>query len=385
MSMRARRAVLFVAVVLTALGVATTAAPAGAATAPPKAMVLSATPVSTVWSQATKLSVSLTPKGGGQPKGGTLTFRAGDTVLGTAIATKRITTFSTADLPVGEHTVTADYAGDGATRPATSNGVVVTVAPAGSTVALTATNPSVEPGQPAELKAVVRSKGPASAGIRPTGTVTFARGTSRVTVPVNASGTATWRPTLAEGVHEITATYNGSGTFGASTSSTVTQTVAPPAPPYMGEPDAGYPTGQGQIGIAATMAQTFTATRTGLLKKVGIAINTMGREVTLAIYRTEGGFPTGDPYSLQTISAEWKYPELNEFVLAQPFPVTAGTKYAFVITPATTQQNNGYRTNPDGYYTGGNAYSRWPWSTSWDASHRIDIAFQTWVDPTPVP
>jgi hypothetical protein len=385
MTTRARRAVLMAATLLAVLGVALPAAPASAATAPPKAMVLTATPTATVWSQATKLAVSLTPKGGGQPKGGTLTFRAGDQVLGTAVATKRITTLSTTALPVGEHTVTATYSGDGVTREATSNDVVVTVAPAGSTVALTATRPTVEPGEQAELKAVVRAKGPASAANRPTGTVTFARGTSRVTVAVNASGTATWRPTLAEGTHEITATYNGSDTFGPSTSSAVTQVVAVPEPPYVGEPDAGYPSTQGGLGSASIVAQTFTATRTGLLKKIDIAINTMSTGVNLAVYATDGTFPTGDPLSSQTISSEFRYPELNEFVLATPVPVTSGTKYAFVITPPTTQQNMGYMTNPDGYYTGGSAYLRWPWQTTWDTSYRIDIGFQTWVDPTPIP
>ncbi len=385
MTMRARRALLAAATMLAVLGVALPAAPASASTAPPKAIVLSATPTTTVWSQATKLSLSLTPKGGGQPKGGTLTFKAGETVLGTAVATKRITTFSTTALPVGENTITAEYSGDGATRAATSNSVVVTVAPANTTTTLVATTPSVEPGTKAELKATVRTKAPASATNRPTGTVTFTRGTTSATVAVNATGVATWRPTLPEGVHEITATYNGAGTFATSTSAVVTQTVAEAGPPYVGEPDAGLAQGDGQISTAGTMAQTFTATRTGLLKKVDIAINTLDKDFTLAIYATDGTFPVGEALSTQTIAAEWRYPELNEFVLATAVPVTAGTKYAWVVTPPNTQTSAGYRFSDDWAYQGGSAYTKYPWETEWDTSWYMDIAFQTWVDPTPIP
>jgi hypothetical protein len=203
------------------------------------------------------------------------------------------------------------------------------------------------------------------------------------TVAVNTTGVATWRPLLAEGDHEVTATYDGSDTFATSTSSPATQVVAPAVPE--GEVDAGNPETEGGIGTASTMAQTFTALSTGMLTKVGIPFGAAGRPVTVALHNTENGFPVGDPHSPQAITTTYEYPGLTEIVLDTPFPVTAGTKYAIVITPPNTQNNVGYRATSDWGYRGGSAYLRWPWETEWDASYQIDIGFQTWVVPTPVP
>ena len=79
---RSIQAVLAVVVTVAALGL--TAGSSGAV-APPKAkaFTVSSAPTASVWSQAVRLQASITPKGGGVPKGGTVTFLATGAPVGT--------------------------------------------------------------------------------------------------------------------------------------------------------------------------------------------------------------------------------------------------------------------------------------------------------------
>ncbi|CAM2927583.1 Ig-like domain repeat protein [Saccharomonospora xinjiangensis] len=87
-------------------------------------------------------------------------------------------------------------------------------------------NPSVL-GQPVTFTATVTPDSPTTA--TPTGTVSFYDGATLLgTVPLNASGTATFTTTgLGVGAHDITAVYSGDSTFLPSTSTPLTQTVTP--------------------------------------------------------------------------------------------------------------------------------------------------------------
>jgi alpha-tubulin suppressor-like RCC1 family protein len=207
------------------------AIPAGSATSPPapKAIVLTATPAEAVYSQAVRMTVAITPKGGGAPRGGTVTFLADGSPIGTAVATTRNTTFSTKTLPPGTHTITAAYDGDAVTAPATSGATTVTVGAVPTTTTVRPVTATVASGDRAELKATVLAARPGTIPRRPSGSVRFSTGAFTATVRVNDNGVATWRRVLPDGVHTVSATYLGDDSYAGSGPSTTTVTVAPPA------------------------------------------------------------------------------------------------------------------------------------------------------------
>jgi hypothetical protein len=317
-------------------------APAGAV-APPKAkaIVVTAAPATGVFSQSVRLTVAITPKGGGTPKGGTVTFLDGDAPIGTATATTRNTTFTTSALAPGEHRITASYGGDPVTAPGDSTPVTVTVAKAATAVTLTTTG-TVEPGQPATLKATVRALAPAAASRRPTGTVVFTRGSAQARVAVNANGVATWRPTLAEGSHEIVATYEGNDTYEPSTSSAVLQQVAGARAPSVVDQETTAPITEGKavmdrFGVKVDLGEVFTAGMTGELDTVTIQVRRPELDLPLAlplqvrITTVSGGLPTGTVIGSGELDAT-TLPNVATHVVDVPLDVaaavTAGTQYA---------------------------------------------------------
>ncbi len=388
--MRQRRTVLAALAAMVGFGLLGPA-PAGAVAPPPaKSLVVTAAPVSSVWSQSVKLTVAITPKGGGTPKGGTVTFLAGDLSLGTATATARNTTFTTSALPPGEHHITASYGGDAVTAAGTSAPVMVTVTKAATGVSL-ASSGAVEPGQPATLKATVRALAPASTSRRPTGTVVFTRGTSSARVAVNANGVATWRPsTLPLGSHSITATYEGNELYGPSTSSPVTQEIAEVDPHVItAESTTGELGGYAVYGGTTSwtqLGQTFEVTVPGQLDQVTVAAAAYGAYTTapleIAVYRLKGGVPeyfvTSGRIDPTTWTAANGEIDTRTVTLDAPLTVEAGDTYALVArTAPDTVWSLGVVPGDDSYpgtfvsnFTG-------PWGV--EAGH--DVWFRAWVIP----
>lgn len=278
MGKRSIKVVLAVLVAMAGFGLVTPATPAGAAPpAKPKAFTISAAPVSSVWSQSVKLTASLTPKGGGTPKGGTITFLADGTPVGTATATTRNTTLTTAALPPGDHTITASYSGDAVTAPATTtNGPLISVAAAPTAITLKATKDPVPYDERAEIKASVIATAPAVATRRPTGTVTFSvDGCISGTVALNTNGVATWRPYLCPGERTITAVYNGSDKHAVSgPSAPLTITIEDYDSENVDQVNEGEPgdflivSDDGEMSSA--YAQNITAGRTGRIYAVDL-------------------------------------------------------------------------------------------------------------------
>lgn len=132
-------------------------------------------------------------------------------------------TFTTSSLAIGSHPLTAKYSGDTNCSASTSDTVVEVIQQGTSTTTLTpsSTNPGF--GQPVTLTAHVTC----TAGIPPTGTVTFFEGATPIgMVPVNGSGNASLTVNgLAAGSHAFTAHYDGDTNCAGSTSSAVTVTV----------------------------------------------------------------------------------------------------------------------------------------------------------------
>jgi streptogramin lyase len=150
---------------------------------------------------------------------GTVTFKAGATVLGTATLSSGIAFFSTSSLAHGNHQIRADYAGDG-TFSASRSAKLVQVeflTPTTTTVASSA-NPSAV-GESVTFTATVT---PSSA----TGTVTLQDGTTVLGTATLSGGVATFTTSsLALGAHKISAIYGGDFTFKKSKSAKLAQSV----------------------------------------------------------------------------------------------------------------------------------------------------------------
>ncbi|AZH29610.1 Ig-like domain repeat protein [Paenibacillus sp. M-152] len=156
---------------------------------------------------------------------GTVTFKNGESVLGSAPLTVGQATYSVSDLSIGTHQITAVYSGDGAfgTSASAPLGQVVTdaVPKKSTTTTVTSTrNPSTV-GQSVTIHATVT--GPSGT---PTGTLTFKDGDTVLDAVPMTVGAATYSTTqFMVGVHPITVTYSGDVQFEGSTSATLHQTV----------------------------------------------------------------------------------------------------------------------------------------------------------------
>lgn len=165
---------------------------------------------------------------------GTVTFKNGNTVVGTVqvsggVATSQPIALST----VGTDTFTASYAGSATYNPSASAPVTVTVVqPIQTTTSVTPSPSSVPEGTSVTLTATVAATAGSTVptGAAPTGSVTFYNGGSALgTVPLSG-GQATYIATsLPQGIDSITATYSGDSLFVTSTSGAANVTVGAPA------------------------------------------------------------------------------------------------------------------------------------------------------------
>jgi uncharacterized protein with GYD domain len=164
---------------------------------------------------------------------GTVTFKDGSTVLGTATLTtvngQFQATFTTSSLALGDHAITASYDGD-ATHTGSSGALTQTVQQGNSSTSLSSSANASQPSQPVTLTAVV-SASAGNGAPAPTGSVTFLDGhivlgsaaVSRVNGQYQATLTTS---TLTLGDHFLTAIYSGDNAYDGSSAS-LTQTVAP--------------------------------------------------------------------------------------------------------------------------------------------------------------
>jgi Ca2+-binding RTX toxin-like protein len=157
---------------------------------------------------------------------GTVSFLDGNTVLGTAPVNAAGQAALTVSLGVGDHALTASFAGAGGFAGSLSAAVAETVNPAATTVALgSSINPAVT-GQAVTFTATVAAVAPGAG--TPTGTVTFFDGNTVLgSAPLDAAGQATLTMSLGLGDHALTASFAGTGGFAGSLSAAMTESVIP--------------------------------------------------------------------------------------------------------------------------------------------------------------
>jgi hypothetical protein len=177
-------------------------------------------------------TVALSGTGFGTPTG-TVTFKDGNTTLGTAalavsggVATA---TFTTASLGMGHHSITAVYSGDTDHAASTSATLDLPVAPDGTVTTLVAAPTSSVYGQSVTFTATVAATAPGVS--TPTGTVTFMDGSTTLGTgklsTVGGVTTATFTTSkLSVGSHAITAVYGGGPDDLGATSAAATAKVA---------------------------------------------------------------------------------------------------------------------------------------------------------------
>lgn len=186
----------------------------------------------------TPVALSATVSSASGTPTGTVTFLAGQNVLGTVSLVGGVAQTS-ATFAAGTYPISAVYNGSEGYLPSTAAvpfQVTVTAPPVPTVTSLTGSPDTAEQGSPVELTANVSALRPALARVadpEPTGTVEFFEGSTSLGTAALEDGTASLTLSdLAPGTHRITARYSGADGFSASDSEepfTVTIT-APPVP-----------------------------------------------------------------------------------------------------------------------------------------------------------
>ena len=176
-----------------------------------------------VFGKSTTLTATIAVTSGSGTVTGTVSFRDGATVIGTAPVTGGVATLPISNLAVGSHSLTAIYSGDTNFNTSTSNTVLQTVNQGTTTTTIASSaNPSMY-GQSITLTANVTV---ATGAGTLTGNVTFLDGTTVLGTTTLTAGTATLAlDNLSVGTHNLTARYNGNTNFQISTSSNLVQVV----------------------------------------------------------------------------------------------------------------------------------------------------------------
>jgi hypothetical protein len=168
--------------------------------------------------------VTLTARvsGNGVTATGAVTFKDGSVVLGTVNLSGGVATYTATALVAGQHSLSAQYAGDDNNQAATSPALTQTVQQRTATALVSSANPALT-AQSLTLTATVTNGGTSAA----TGTVTFQDGTALLgTASLDVNGVATLTLTsLSAGQHAVTASYGGDTLDITSSSSSMMETV----------------------------------------------------------------------------------------------------------------------------------------------------------------
>jgi hypothetical protein len=182
--------------------------------------------------QAVKFTATVAPQSGTAAPTGSVIFIDGTTQIGSSTLNGTSAAFSTPNLTVGTHQITAIYSGDSNYAASTSavSSVTVTAVLAATATSLSASSAKVTSGQSVTFTARVA---PQSGTGSPTGTITFLDGTERIGSSTLSGGSASFSTsTLSVGSHQIAGSYSGSSNYAASGSLVTLTVVSVPTADY---------------------------------------------------------------------------------------------------------------------------------------------------------
>ena len=322
------------------------------------ATTLSAAPLNVPAGQTLTLTATVTATAGTPT--GTVTFLNGTASLGTGTLNSSGVATLALTPPQGVYSITASYAGNINFAPSASSPPVIVNVAATTTTTLSAVPTTLTVGQTLTLTATVK----ASAGITPTGTVTFLNGTASLgTGTLNSSGVATLVLTPPVGVYSITASYGGSSTDAASVSSppikvtvtlapTTTTLIAVPTTLNYGQTLTLTATVTASNGVAPTGAVTFlngaATLGTGTLNASGVATLVLTPAVdTYSITASYGGSST----DAASVSSPPITVTVNPAVTTTTLIATPTTLYAGRTLTLTATVTAGSGSTPTGTVT----------------------------------
>lgn len=237
---------------------------------------------------------------------GTVTFTAGPTVLGTVALVNGVASISTANLAIGNTTITATYNGDGNNNTSVASLVQAVVKATPNLVLASSSNPSTV-GQSVTLTATL----PAAS----TGTVSFMNGVTVLGTTTISNGVATvTTSTLPTGTDTITAQYAGDTNYNGTSSTldqvvnklTPTVTVTTSGPSIYGNPV----TISASVSGSATGTVTFmnggtalgTATISGGAATISVSTLSAGSDTITANYGGDTNNNTASGTVVQVVS-----------------------------------------------------------------------------------
>jgi hypothetical protein len=332
------------------------------------AVVSSQNPSTSGQSVTFTATVSVTAPGTtatGNPTG-TVTFKDGATTLGSAMLNgSAVATFSASFTSVGNHSITAVYAGDSNFVTSTSAALTQTV---NNAVTATTTTLSFSPSPSSVGQAVIFTATVSPAGA--TGTVTFTEGSTTLGTGALSTSNGVTKATLSysqllAGSHTVTASYGGDSSFAAS-SGTMTQTVnaantttavtaSSPNPSVTGQAvtftatvsvtgpgttAAGYPTGTVTFKDGSTTLGTATLNGSAVASATfALAAGGQVNHQITATYNGDANFNASlaSPAWTQTVNPA----STSTGVASAPNPASAGQTVTFtatvsVLAPGTT-------------------------------------------------
>ena len=315
-------------------------------------------------------TVTVQSPGAGTPAGSVVFQDNGSPIGSAGLDNSGQAYFSTANLSVGNHNLTAVYNGDSHFLTSTSPVLNETINPASTALTLVSSpNPS-NPAQPVVFTATL-SVVPPGAGA-PSGVVTFTdnfQGNPTVIGTATlASGVATFTTsTLPPGTHLVTASYGGNTNFGSSQSNTVSQVVNPPAanPTTTSLTSSNNPSVFGQsVTFTATVSSTFSGTLSGTVTftidgvnispavtltngQASYTISTLsvGSHTVLATYSGDSGFASSQSNQL---NQQVNQANTNTGLVSSGSPSVVGQTVIFTATVTAASPGAG---SPSGTVT----------------------------------
>lgn len=201
--------------------------------------VLTASPAALLPTESTQLTAVVSPVSGAAFPAGTVTFSAGNNILGSAplsvAAGRAVATLTVkgSSLSAGVNSVVAVFlASAGFSNSTASAAVTISVPVIATTTAVTSGAGSIAAGGQVQITAVVK---PASGPAAPAGPVVFSSGSVTLgTVPLITSGSngvavlTILGTKLASGINSINASFAGAAGFGSSSGAVVVTVAAAP-------------------------------------------------------------------------------------------------------------------------------------------------------------